>query len=330
MSSEMRAPLSKPHPIQAAFPEQPDRPKTPQERVFQAVRAAQDDLENKGSPVLERRTEIHLSSSRTSLSNSVQDLSPAPQLAVETPPVEMEVEVESTYVNVIPATSTPKLSEIIPTEQRASPIPPHSDLGSSTGNLNETPTQRKRTLPARPTIAPKPSVSSRATSEPPSGLPPHMVLSGGEPTSLPHEAQQNQDSPMPELLSLKDRLKLFEKEIDDQQKVPEPKKDRKFSFLSDDEVVKMKEEEAKRIASMTALDLEAFDSLTSHLSIEDDAQTVRTQHEELERYDCSEITATKVEEEEETKMSEAEQKAAWRKARLDSLEEDTMQVRGKM
>merc|ERR1719220_93254 len=158
-----------------------------------------------------------------------------------------------------------------------------------------------------------------------------MVLSGGEPTSLPHEAQQqqqSQDSPMPELLSLKDRLKLFEKEIDDQQKVPEPKKDRKFSFLSDDEVVKMKEEEAKRIASMTALDLEAFDSLTSHLSIADDAQTVRTQHEELERYDCSEITATKVEEEEEeeTKMSEAEKKAAWRKARLDSLEEDTMQA----
>merc|ERR1719357_1069534 len=315
----MSPPLSKPHPIQAAFPEQPDRPKTPQERVFQAVRAAQDDLDNKGSPVLERRTEIHLSSSRTSLSNSVQDLSPAPQLAVETPPVEMEVEVESTYVNVVPATSTPKVSESIPTEQRASPIPPISDLGSSgTGNLNETPTQRKRTLPARPTIAPKPSVSSRATSEPPSGLlphmvpqDPHMVLSGGEPTSLPHEAQQNQDSPMPELLSLKDRLKLFEKEIDDQQKVPEPKKDRKFSFLSDDEVVKMKEEEAKRIASMTALDLEAFDSLTSHLSIEDDAQTVRTQH---------------VEEEEETKMSEAEQKAAWRKARLDSLEEDTMQA----
>merc|ERR1719357_697001 len=330
----MSPPLSKPHPIQAAFPEQPDRPKTPQERVFQAVRAAQDDLDNKGSPVLERRTEIHLSSSRTSLSNSVQDLSPAPQLAVETPPVQMEVEVESTYVNVIPATSTPKVSEIVPTEQRASPIPPISDLGSSgTGNLNETPTQRKRTLPARPTIAPKPSVSSRATSEPPSGLPPHMVpqdphmvLSGGEPTSLPHEAQQNQDSPMPELLSLKDRLKLFEKEIDDQQKVPEPKKDRKFSFLSDDEVVKMKEEEAKRIASMTALDLEAFDSLTSHLSIEDDAQTVRTQHEELERYDCSEITATKVDEEEETKVSEAEQKAAWRKARLDSLEEDTMQA----
>ena len=184
-------------------------------------------------------------------------------LQVEVVEVEVEVEVASTYVNVIPATSTPKLSESRePEEQRASPIPPHSDLGS-TNNLNETP-QRKRTLPSRPTIAPKPSVSSaRATSEPPSGLPPHMVLSGGEPTSLPHEAHQlqqgSQDSPMPELLSLKDRLKLFEKEIDDQQKVPEPKKDRKFSFLSDDEVVKMKEEEAKRIASMTALDLEAVE-----------------------------------------------------------------------
>ena len=144
---------------------------------------------------------------------------------------------------------------------------------------------------------------------------------------------------MPELLSLKDRLKLFEKEIDDQQKVPEPKKDRKFSFLSDDEVVKMKEEEAKRIASMTALDLEAFDSLTSHLSIEDDAQTVRTQVEELERYDCTEASSNlqvsggenlqvSGGEKEETSegLSEAEQKAAWRKARLDSLEEDTMQV----
>ena len=303
-----------------AFVEQLDRPKTAQERVFEAVRAAEESQVEKGSPVLE----IPLSSP-SSRSNSTQNLASTSQLAVETPPVEVEVEVESTYVNVIPATSTPKVSEsTTPVEQRASPIP-HSDLGSSLTNLNETP-QRKRTLPARPTIAPKPSVSSRSTSEPPSGLPPHMVLSGGEPTSLPHEVQQqSQDSPMPELLSLKDRLKLFEKEIDDQQKVPEPKKDRKFSFLSDDEVVKMKEEEAKRIASMTALDLEAFDSLTSHLSIEDDAQTVRTQVEELDRYDCTEVSSNQLPGEKE-EMSEAEQKAAWRKARLDSLEEDTMQV----
>merc|ERR1712127_450366 len=137
----------------------------------------------------------------------------------------------------------------------------------------------KRTLPSRPMVAPKPSVGSRATSEPPSGLPPHMVLSGGEPLSLPPAGEQSQDRPM-----------LFEKEIDDQQKLPEPKKDRKFSFLSDDEVLKMKEEEAKRIASMTAMDLAAFDSLTSHLSVEEDTQTLVSHVEELERYDCSEVT----------------------------------------
>merc|ERR1719500_2725629 len=199
-----------------------------------------------------------------------------------------------------------------PEEQRASPIPPHSDLGS-TSNLNETP-QRKRTLPSRPTIAPKPSVSSaRATSEPPSGLPPHMVLSGGEPTSLPHEALQqqqgSQDSPMPELLSLKDRLKLFEKEIDDQNKIPEPKKDRKFSFLSQDEVDKMKEEEAKRIASMTAINMEAFESLTSQISTDEE---VLTQHiEALDKYDTSAPhqdieTVAEVSEEKEEAKEEAE------------------------
>ena len=47
---------------------------------------------------------------------------------------------------------------------------------------------------------------------------------------------------MPELLSLKDRLKLFEKEIEQQASGPpeEAKKDRKFSFLSEDELRRMK------------------------------------------------------------------------------------------
>jgi hypothetical protein len=220
-------------------------------------------------------------SGHSSRSNSTLNLANA-SLVLEPPAVGHEVEVESTYVNVIPATSTPKQQER-PAEEETGPSPSPSQeeeepASSLTSNLNETPV-RKRTLPARPAIAPKPAVAARATSEPPSGLPAHMVLSGGEPASLPPSGQPaSQDSPMPELLSLKDRLRLFEKEIDDQGKVPEPKKDRKFSFLSDDEVLKMKEEEARRIASMTALDLEAFDSLTSHLSVEDDAETLcRTQ-----------------------------------------------------
>ena len=148
---------------------------------------------------------------------------------------------------------------------------------------------------------------------------------------------------MPELLSLKDRLKLFEKEIEDQHKEPEPKKDRKFSFLSEDEVTKMKEEEAKRIASMTAMSMEAFESLTSQVSTDDQ---ILTQHiEDLEKYDTSapsntEESAPLPAQEEQTEpeavvvadvitdpaMTEAEKRAAWRKARLQSLEDDALQA----
>merc|ERR1719225_39941 len=123
------------------------------------------------------------------------------------------------------------------------------------------------------------------------------------------------DSPMPELLSLKDRLKLFEKEIEDQHKEPEPKKDRKFSFLSQDEVDKMKEEEAKRIASMTAINMEAldkYDTSAPHQTIE----TVSEVSEEKEE----------VREEAETTEDSAEKRAQWRKARLESLEEDAIQA----
>ena len=55
----------------------------------------------------------------------------------------------------------------------------------------------------------------------------------------------------------------------EQQTIPEPKKDRKFSFLSEDELSKMKEEEAARIANLTRLDLETLDSLTSLGGLED-------------------------------------------------------------
>ena len=166
---------------------------------------------------------------------------------------------------------------------------------------------------------------------------PPGVLSGGEPISLPPSVvQQATDSPMPELLSLKDRLKLFEKEIEDQHKEPEPKKDRKFSFLSEDEVNKMKEEEAKRIASMTAMSMEAFESLTSQVSQDEE---ILTKHiSDLEKYDTSDpapVAATEdqpepvtdtVEDPVTDTMTETEKRAAWRKARLQSLEDDALQA----
>jgi len=325
--------------LQAATRPQPDRPKTPQEKILDVVRAAESQLEIPSSPVIERRTEIVMSGHH---SRSSSTLNLTNNFVVETPPVHQEVELESTYINVIPTTSTPKAREREKQEEEqiSPPIPsiPHPQDQYKPPIPNEETTPRKRTLPAsRPAIAPKPSNSARATSEPPSG---HIVLSGGEPVSLPPTGEQSQDSPMPELLSLKDRLRLFEKEIDDQQKIPEPKKDRKFSFLSDDEVVKMKEEEAKRIASMTALDLEAFDSLTSHLSLEEDTNTVLGQVNELSKYDCSSEVGSKPVQEDgddpaktlevsivtNENLTEAERKAAWRKARLDSLEDDAIQA----
>ena len=262
----------------------------------------------------------------------IPDSPPAPQEVPEVSPLERNVSSQSRIP--LPVSSTSTLAEGEPRET-SSPLPDNSE------------TPRKRTLPARPTVPPKPDFSRdvRATSEPP--VVPPGVLSGGEPMSLPpFIAQQATDSPMPELLSLKDRLKLFEKEIEDQHKEPEPKKDRKFSFLSEDEVTKMKEEEAKRIASMTAMSMEAFESLTSQVSNDDQ---ILTQHiEDLEKYDTSapsnteESTALPAQEDQaepktemvaditgdvtDPAMSEAEKRAAWRKARLQSLEDDALQA----
>ena len=173
------------------------------------------------------------------------------------------------------ATSTPLMPDTVspPLRDAHSPIAPASRL------TEDTETPRKASTPSnpRPSVPPKPDFSrdSRAVSEPVEASPAPGVLSGGEQISLPPLLNTGAatDSPMPELLSLKDRLKLFEKEIDDQNKIPEPKKDRKFSFLSQDEVDKMKEEEAKRIASMTAINMEAFESLTSQISTDEEVLT---------------------------------------------------------
>lgn len=161
-----------------------------------------------------------------------------------------------------------------PLRDAHSPIPPKLADDETPRKASVTPSK------PRPSVPPKPDFSrdTRAVSEPAQpaeASPAPGVLSGGEHISLPPLLNTGAatDSPMPELLSLKDRLKLFEKEIDDQNKIPEPKKDRKFSFLSQDEVDKMKEEEAKRIASMTAINMEAFESLTSQISTDEEVLT---------------------------------------------------------
>ena len=180
---------------------------------------------------------------------------------------------------------TPDITQDVPTT--STPVPPSDTIRDKSPSpaAGETPKSSQPSLipKPRPAVPPKPDFNNRdvrAASEPAEpaetgASPAPGVLSGGEPVSLPPHltTQTSSDSPMPELLSLKDRLKLFEKEIEDQHKDPEPKKDRKFSFLSQDEVDKMKEEEAKRIASMTAISMEAFESITSQISHDEEVLT---------------------------------------------------------
>jgi len=236
----------------------------------------------------------------------------------------------------LPVSSTSEVSRPQPSFHTESNIPreessaaQHEAEHSFQPVLTET-TPRKKSLLARPPIATKPQSpmsKMRASSEPPSDsatagamAAETPVLSGGEPASLPPllAAQGSSDSPMPELLSLRDRLKLFEKEIE-QQSVPEPKKDRKFSFLSEDELMKMKAEEAVRIASLTKLDLDTLDSLTSQLS-QEDTDILLEQVEAISRVGPEEIILPGQE------LSDSQKKEArsvWRKERLRSLEEDT-------
>ena len=97
----------------------------------------------------------------------------------------------------------------------------------------------------KPTNVPSsPARKAKSVGERPSNLPvPVEALAAiaGSPSIEGHDES-------PEKLSLKARLKLFEKEIEQQGSVaPAPKTEKKFSFLNPDEIAKMKEEEEKRI-----------------------------------------------------------------------------------
>jgi protein scribble len=168
----------------------------------------------------------------------------------------------------------------------------------------------------------------------------------------------------PEKLSLKARLKLFEKEIEQQgSAAPAPKPEKKFSFLNPDEIAKMKEEEEKRIAQMTTFEFSKTNETAHHeadswteSALEDVAQMdmmargepvpkkslesgphsipYTAKGERLLRERLERENAELPEESEnfdnmspeEKKEVEAERRAAWRKARLKSLENDAIQA----
>jgi len=98
--------------------------------------------------------------------------------------------------------------------------------------------------------------------------------------------------------------------------------DRKFSFISDHELAKMKEEETKRIQSMIMADLEAFDSLTSQLSIDEQAD----KHLVPEQLEQAEPQEGVIDNSYINSLGDEEKRAVWRKEQLQSSDSDVLQT----
>ncbi|CAK9795349.1 Protein scribble homolog [Anthophora quadrimaculata] len=169
-------------------------------------------------------------------------------------------------------------------------------------------------------------------------------------------------SPTPPLvkMSVSDKKKLFESAMEEHLK-PSPKTEKVFSFLSQDEVEKMKQEEEKKIATLTRDELKSWAQLDENEGLEDLEESLEDQDNRrpnsrlssrssipLLQNLPSSVRTAKAErrlkerlvqegiisdEDEESHLSAAEQRAlraekraAWRQARLKSLEQDALQA----
>jgi len=177
-----------------------------------------------------------------------------------------------------------------PTVNTSTPVVADQSSGLSLRDANSSPIVHPPKTQEKPIVPERPPHSQIAA-----------ILASNDPTGPVPDGE----SPMPEKLSMKDRLELFEKEIEQQHLNPKPKMDRKFSFISDHELAKMKEEETKRIQSMIMADLEAFDSMTSQVSIDEKAEKDLV----LEQVETSGVIDNSYIE----SLGDEEKRAAWRK-----------------
>ncbi|XP_023245294.1 protein lap4 [Copidosoma floridanum] len=175
-----------------------------------------------------------------------------------------------------------------------------------------------------------------------------------EPASTPSP------TPAPAKLSVSDRKRLFENAMEEHLK-PSPKPEKVFSFLSQDEVEKLKQEEEKKIATLTRDELKSWAQIDENEGLEDDDH-VEEQDSRRPNSRLSSRTAIPIlqnvpsivrtakaerrlkekmiqeglllsDEDDENNLSPAEQRAlkaekraAWRQARLKSLEQDALQA----
>jgi protein scribble len=126
--------------------------------------------------------------------------------------------------------------------------------------------------------------------------------------------------------------------MEESQKTPKPEK--VFSYLSSDELEKLKAEEERKIANLSAADInmldhsdsESFDSQSVSSPIHSSVGIVRTAKAERRLKDKLREEGLLTDEDDgplspaEERALRAEKRAAWRAARLKSLEQDAIQA----
>ncbi|XP_072380007.1 protein lap4 isoform X6 [Diabrotica undecimpunctata] len=155
-----------------------------------------------------------------------------------------------------------------------------------------------------------------------------------QPTTPPQSPQHNAPKQ-----SVSDRKKFFESAMEESQKPSKPEK--VFSYLSADELEKLKAEEERKIATLSASDINSLHELDHSDGESAESQRsrpsstigiVRTAKAERRLRDQLREEGLLTDEEDpplspaEERALRAEKRAAWRAARLKSLEHDAMQA----
>ncbi|XP_049784168.1 protein lap4 isoform X8 [Schistocerca cancellata] len=147
--------------------------------------------------------------------------------------------------------------------------------------------------------------------------------------------------------SVSDKMKFFEKAMEEQHQ-PSPKPEKVFSFLSQDEVERMKQEEEKKIASLSRHELKSWTQLddgddddfddalqerviksVSGTSAAGSIHTAKAERRLKEKLQQEGLLTSEDEKDlspAEQRALRAEKRAAWRQARLKSLEQDALQA----
>ncbi|XP_037078732.1 LOW QUALITY PROTEIN: protein scribble homolog, partial [Pollicipes pollicipes] len=213
--------------------------------------------------------------------------------------------------------------------------------------------------PARPDLlSPGPQTRPPHTSTPaaaPAALRVTAVVATPEAQRLEPGPAPAADTPSPQPMTFSAMKRFFETEVRSQ-KEPTPKAEKRFTFLSSDEVERMRQEEEEKFGTMTAEEFESH--LEGHLVVPDSAEnSVHVLAEELgasehdshpaqapatadrprmmtakaeRRLRESAGNAASADEQQmspaEWRALQAEKRAAWRQARLKSLEQDALQA----